>query len=298
MGTPTDYRATYAILGALLAMGSTAWLRGFGYVSFTVASQIAAAVSFFVAVGLVATIAHAMPVGEFRNRIGQLLQILVKLIVVGGVLAVSLSFSFGAIGKIGAYGVPHLPRFLGLVLALGAIALAVAGCRKESGSIAVGCLTAVLAGYVVVTAYVWDLPGTSPHAVVRNFAAAGYRKDQAELNKYVTKESLANMSDYPVTVNSTSELETGEGLVTVSPFFGVGAKNAVIESIDVKGDTAEVRCPVPSSAATWGVWQMKGKMFTIYLLREDGEWKVDVARKKREDRERRARLFGDSLEGP
>ena len=159
----------------------------------------------------------------------------------------------------------------------------------------VGSLTVALAAYVIVTAYAWDLPGTSPHAVVRKFAAAGYRKDQAELNKYVTKETLVGYSDFPVTVNSTAELKTGEGLVTVRPFHGIGAKNAVIYSLHVSGDTAEVKCPVPYSSAGWGMMQMSGHMPTIYLLREDGNWKVDVARQKKKDRQRMERAMAEYL---
>ncbi|MCH8273518.1 MAG: hypothetical protein IH851_01865 [Armatimonadetes bacterium] len=271
----------FALAAFALAMLSVGWVRGFGYVSFFGDAAFGA-----YALGVVAALMAGGSLGfrAARPTIGEKGPVLRGAVSGALAVAIGLVFVFTAalvlpswIGQIGAYAIPRLPDWLAALIAVTAVTFAVLSVTRRERAIGLAALSALLGGYTLVTALVWDRLVDSPHALVRRFAAAAYRKDMEQMLALASKSSHAWMNDPSITQYLDGP-EAVSSLVVIGPFHPGAVRNALIDRIEIDGDRAVVECPVPRGSGNWTMYFLKSHGHTIYLVKDEGQWRVDVQR--------------------
>lgn len=180
------------------------------------------------------------------------------------------------IGAVGQYVIPPLPDILGIVLCLGALVLGIGVLvkRDRAGLLAVtSCLVALL---VLWTAFIYDTVTRSPCWVVRSFARPAYRCDQQDVNKFLSRESLAHFSELPRTV---CYRHGWRPLVTAAFLKDDTAADAIFLDVEMEGERAKVPVGWPiGRSRTWPttLGGFSGRSFDVYLVREGSTWKIDL----------------------
>lgn len=177
------------------------------------------------------------------------------------------------ISRVGAYAVPHVPDTVGLLFCLVSTATGISLLVKPKWLSIVSLVSIPLGIYVLVTAFLYDPLTRSPYFTARRFAAAAYRCDQQAMLPFFSNESLEHFAELPEVQFGNNDGVYPRKLKTVNHMHGIAARNALLLKIDITGSRATVNCVVPWA---WNLFMVRGHGGRIHLVREGGQWKVDV----------------------
>lgn len=260
-----------ALTSLLCGLGSVGWLRDFGN------SSLAA-----LPIGLLLVVAGVgFAVSRFLSILGQ--SAIVRFVAVSLCCLFALPILISWPGRIGEYAIPLVPDSAGILVCLAALVaggLSLALSERRYGTVVFSMLLAV---YVLITAFLYDPLTRSPYFVVRRFASAASQDDQAGMIPYFSRESLRHFDELPTTSYGNEDGSATGSLKTVGYLHGVGARNSLLYGIHITGNTAIADCSVPwHGEEDWNMFQFRGHGATVYLIREDGEWKIDAWRSWKE----------------
>jgi hypothetical protein len=189
------------------------------------------------------------------------------------------------VAQVGGYAIPHpasvplsdaviaLTEPLGMLLCFAALMLGASSLLRRERAIATAIASMAAGLFVLTTAFVYDAAVGSPYWVVRQYARAAYRCDQEAMNQLLSRESLAHYPELLVKYFGPPRDRTH--LVTVDHMYGVVAAHVLLPNLKIDGDCATVRTDLPR---WWSIWHFRGKGGHIYLVREQGRWRIDAYR--------------------
>ncbi len=202
-------------------------------------------------------------------------------------------------GRVGMYAIPHLPdpvgtfvgptltELLGTGICGAGVILLVLSVRRGEKARPLLILTVLILLVTITEAFVYDAVTRSPYWVVRKLARAARRYDQQAMNRYLSAESLSKYRKNP---NARSYYEAGRRKY-LGWFMGAEtARRTLLLDLHMQNGRAEMETVVPWR---WTMSGFSGHGGRVYLVKEQGHWKIDLVRARREHRER----FGlDELE--
>jgi hypothetical protein len=261
----------------LVAMG---WLRGFGVYSLD--SVLPVGLGLASAGALAAGVAYGgrRPPAEAGGR-----SFLARLASMAGAVIVASGATFWIVviwaGRLGAYAVPHAP-LVGVFICASGMALGIISIMRRERALAVSSVGILLGFFVLLVPGLVDRLTHSPYLTTRQFAAAAYRGDQEAMKRLFSARSLRHFSELPVTTYYSTGGEANQ-LVTVDHMCGETARNTLLLSLRVRGDTARFDCLVPYR---WRAFTYQGSASETPLVREEGRWRIDVYSELESFRER------------
>lgn len=284
------------LAAALCAVAASGWLGPDAGLPGYLTEGLILGLILIIPIAFTATIANHLLRHQRVVRLSPLMRLVaaVPSLVVMALVALSLIWLFTAwIGRVEGYVIPRLPvefgrlvpvwltEGLGALLCLGALVFSVASLKNGERAKALAVVSAVMALFVIWSAFIFHNVTDSPYQVVRSFAMYASRGDQEAMNEFLSEESLAHFRELPeVTYYVDGE---SHHLVTVDFMFGVAAPNCVWLGLDTEGQRAKMHLGIPWR---WSLWSFAGKGGHIYLIRERDGWKIDAWRDWQELEER------------
>lgn len=213
--------------------------------------------------------------------------------------ALSVFVAFGAVlaalivvlpwaGWFGSYALPP-GNMLGVLLGVAAVCLGIGSIARRERALATAVSGLALGMLVLAVSYIWDPIADTPYGAVRRFAAAAARADQEAMISQFSAESVRHLDELP----RTTYFVAGESdeLITVRQMHPPAARETLLLSVQREDDRATVECVVPITRSATGFFGHGGR---IYVIREDGAWKIDAYRHWQETRERMADASTDT----
>jgi hypothetical protein len=194
------------------------------------------------------------------------------------------------VARIGAYAIPRFPGPIGeyvpavVMDGLGALvclstfvfgALSLRHRERATPLVIGSCLVAL---FVVLTAFVYDRVTHSPYAVVRAYLIATSRGDEDAIKAFLSADSLADWSELRI----AAAARPGTSAATAQRARSSFGRRALISGLETEGGQATVMLGIPRH---WEVGHFRGRGSRMYLVNEEGRWRVDAHRDYREMRE-------------
>jgi hypothetical protein len=199
------------------------------------------------------------------------LAVLVALGALLGVLVVVQPY----IGWFGRYALP--PRnVLGALLAVTAVCLGIGSIARRERALMTALPGLGLGLVVVAVSYVWEPLADTPSRAVRRFAVLAARSDQEAMLSQFSADSLRHIDERPRTYWGVYGRSVE--FVSVDHMYPPAVRNTLLLSVQREGTRATVECLIPMSRHWLDGRGFFGHGSHIYLIREDGAWKIDAYR--------------------